>query len=127
MTNKEIEQIALESLKQKYYDLVNWEPDYEEYGIQFGPSEEEIKEAADRVKELDPNWKSEEEKLEGQRRQINEELERHKSYVLKFGKHKGRKIGDLLYTDGQYLHWLMKQDLTDDDLKYSLLFIKAHE
>lgn len=47
----------------KYNSLVNWEPDYEEAGIQVGPRQEDIDTVANAIKEIDPNWKTRDERI----------------------------------------------------------------
>ena len=46
----------LRLLKKEYYELINWKPDYEKVGIQFGPSEKEINKVLNKIRKLEPEF-----------------------------------------------------------------------
>lgn len=51
-----IKDLALEALTTKLNDIIDWQPDYEECGIQFGPSWDNITTIVSKILTLDPTY-----------------------------------------------------------------------
>jgi hypothetical protein len=49
-----------------------------------------------------------------------ESLEDAKSYVLEFGKHKGKTLSEIYKADKQYLEWLYEEKDTDPIIKMGI-------
>lgn len=56
IVSKETKSLKLEKLLDKYYEVVHWEPDYETYGLQVGPSTKGIDKLIEKIWKLDPEW-----------------------------------------------------------------------
>ena len=60
----------IQLLKDRYNSLYQWEPDYEEHGIQFGPSNDDLLEIETLIKEIEPTWKNPDEKRKDNEQKI---------------------------------------------------------
>ena len=49
--------VVLDALKKQLHDILYWRPDYEEYGMQFGPDLQEALPIIDEILKIDPRYK----------------------------------------------------------------------
>lgn len=127
MKKRELESLAIGKLEDEMLEILEWEPDPESYGVQFGPGLGGAAKLLNKILEINPDYMLPDhrddflrylkEEGSGKAKKLAESLY-YKDQRMSFGKYKGKKLSDM---PAQYIKWVLSNVELKEPLKTNLI------